>query len=263
MTGNSVEGRHPFVFVGLMIILVASLLLLAGGITSGLRLPEIALYLMSNGTLAAVAAVMLSRMGWWKAIGFRPVRRLWHFLLFLVPSAPVVLNFLGFVPASFENLSLFLALAILVGFVEEAFFRGLMLRPLALLGRWRAAIATSLIFGLMHGQHMLRGTDPEAVLMQMGFETSIGFTYAALVLRTGTIWPLIIIHFLTDFGGFAASGEIRSTIDVTLGPIGVLIYCVVFVGYGALLLWKRSGLEYYSIDSPNGENTGIAAAASM
>jgi hypothetical protein len=64
---------------------------------------------------------------------------------------------------------------------------------------------------------------------------------------------LMIIHCLTDFAGFAASGEIRSTVDVTVGPIGVAIYVVVFIGYGVALLWSpRSHLNYLEgrSDSP-------------
>ena len=251
--GNSLGDtsvRHPYSFVALLTVFIAAVYVLAGAVTDGMRLPEISLYFISNGILALAALILLARHGWWQPLGFVLDRRKRDFLFFILPLAPAVLNSLGGVHvASAADAALFLMLGLLIAFVEESFFRGFMLRPLALKGPWRAAIATSLIFGLMHSQHLLRGTDALTVLAQMGFAVSIGFTFSALVLRTGMIWPVMIIHFLTDFVGFMAAGDIALEAYGPPSLVTIVIFVLVFAGYG---VWLLSGgrLKYYRSGGP-------------
>jgi uncharacterized protein len=243
----SFSERQPYFYALILVAVVFSVLVLAGFVTTGLNLHEIGLYLMANICLSVIAAVLLTRGHWWKEIGFRSASSNRDFWLFALPVIPIGLNASGgFHASSAVDVLLFFALAALVGFVEESFFRGLMLRPLALRGRWRAAVITSLVFGLVHSQHLLRGTDPEAVLTQIVFAVSVGFAYAALVLRTGMIWPLMILHCLTDFAAFTAAGGLTISGGIAQEIITSIIYFVVLVGYGIWLLWYPSRLRYAS-----------------
>jgi membrane protease YdiL (CAAX protease family) len=56
----------------------------------------------------------------------------------------------GLQPTDLGRASSFLALALAVGFVEEVYFRGLMLRPLLARGTWRAVMVSTVLFGAMH-----------------------------------------------------------------------------------------------------------------
>ena len=81
---------------------------------------------------------------------------------------------------------------------EEGMWRGVMLGLLRPTGVWRAVLISSLLFGLGHlGNTALRGISFLIVLQAFGAAIQ-GIGFAALRLRTNTIWPLIIIHGLHD-----------------------------------------------------------------
>jgi hypothetical protein len=41
---------------------------------------------------------------------------------------------------------------------------------------------------------VLTGSNPTYVSLQIGYAFAIGFAFAALVLRTRLIWPLMLVH---------------------------------------------------------------------
>ena len=122
---------------------------------------------------------------------------------FTVPCLPIILNiaFAGIGYPGIGTLLLFLALALFVGFVEETYFRGMMLRALLKRGPWQAVIISSLFFGILHLLNVAAGANLAATLLQVVYAVAFGLMYAALALRTQTILPLIVIHGLTDFFG--------------------------------------------------------------
>jgi uncharacterized protein len=233
--------RHPYFFTLLLIAVIVAVYVLNTVINFAFNLPKLVLYLSSNIILAAIAIVLLTRMGWWQKVGFKLPYKWRHLWFFIVPLILAVENSLAGINATaIADILLFFCLALLVGFTEEVLIRGLMLRSLASLGVWRAVIITSLIFGLLHSLNIVAGNDPQAVLMQMAYATAIGFTFAALQVRTGIIWPLILVHFLTDFSAFLAlNGVTQGSRTSSPGLLIVAIYLIVFVGYGIWLLSKK------------------------
>jgi membrane protease YdiL (CAAX protease family) len=135
------------------------------------------------------------------------------------------------------RLLLFLALALLVGFVEETYFRGMILRALLRRGPWQAVIISSLFFGILHLLNGAAGANLAATLLQVVYAVAIGLMYAALALRTQTILPLIVTHGLTDFFGYIAftSTVVTTSLStpvflVTAGEI------IVYTAYSILLM---------------------------
>ena len=64
----------------------------------------------------------------------------------------------------------------------------------------------------------------------------MGFGFAAVTVRAGVIWPLIIIHGLTNAAGFVTAGGTIST-GVTSADVMVsAIYIVGFTIYGVIVL---------------------------
>ncbi|TFC86407.1 CPBP family intramembrane metalloprotease [Cryobacterium sp. TmT2-59] len=136
----------------------------------------------------------------------------------------------------FEEVVFFALLACLVGFVEEVFFRGLILQAFAPSGFWRAAVVSSVVFGATHSLNLLFGADPLATMLQMVYAMALGFGFAAVTLRTGVIWPLIVIHALIDFAGFVTA---EATVMTRVSPIDVVIYggyVAVFTTYGIVMM---------------------------
>jgi len=84
------------------------------------------------------------------------------------------------------------------GVFEELWFRGL---TLSALGDWspmRATMTVSALFGLSHLANIAYGADPAVTAAQVVGAFTFGVGYAALRLRTIALWPLMILHALTD-----------------------------------------------------------------
>ncbi len=88
----------------------------------------------------------------------------------------------------------------MVGFSEEVMFRGIIFRALEERMRiWPAIILTSILFGSVHlGNVFITGDLFHAALQSTAAAMS-GFIFMAILIRTGSIWPAIIYHFLWDY----------------------------------------------------------------
>ena len=229
--------RHPYWFVTILEIVVVFAYLLAGTVAQLAHLSDLWLYGLAQVGLALIAAVLLTIMGWWRKVGYRPAYAQRDLLYFLVPFLPIVFNLIpGVEFVSLGQVSAVFAVTLLVGFVEESFFRGLMLQPLRAFGLWRAAIVTTLLFGLTHGMNLLAGESAVDAAQQLFYASAIGFAFAALALKFGIIWPLVLAHFLIDFAsmvqrpGFTFSPGWSLTI--TMGTT------LVFFVYGLFIMLR-------------------------
>ncbi len=205
--------RRPILFSVVLLLVILVIYFLAGAITFQLKLPPVTISIIGDTALALIAILLLSRLHWWQEAGFRLPLKPHSLWFFLIPCLPVGFNaFSGIGYPGMARLLLFLALALVVGFVEEAFFRGMILRALVVRGPWQAVLISSFFFGIAHLFNLAAGANLGATLLQVGYALAIGLMYAALALRTRTILPLIILHGLTDFFGFLA---LNSTVVTT------------------------------------------------
>ena len=230
--------RHPHGATALLFVTAIIIFLVSGTVVTLMELPPASLLIIAFTLLGITCVSLLTKNRWWHEVGFRPPykrRMLW---LFWLPFVPVVGNLLdGFSVTDPKQIMLFFVLALLSGFVEETFFRGLMLRTLLPTGIWRAALISAALFGGMHILNVLSISSPAFALLQVGYAVAIGFGYAALAICTGTIWPLILAHFLTNFAGFMAAGGAGSTGPVAMREmIFAAVYIVLFSSYGVYLL---------------------------
>ncbi|MBX0330939.1 CPBP family intramembrane metalloprotease [Oscillochloris sp. ZM17-4] len=187
-------------------------------------------------TLTAITMGLVAGLGWWRESGFnRPAA--WRSLgLLWLPAAmifalPFALGFRG------DELGVAGALAagyLLVGLREETLWRGVTLYALRRLGPMRAAMICGLLFGLSHLANLSFRASPAIVLAQVVGAATGGFGYAALRLRTNTIWPLIILH---AFGDFSLHFGRLPVIPVEVAR-DVVLLC-----YGISLLWGWRGAD--------------------
>lgn len=106
-----------------------------------------------------------------------------------------------------------------IGIREEVLFRGLVANALALRygrsakGIWAAAVLSGVMFGALHMLNLNAGVRPINALIQSIGASGIGIIFAAIYLRGGNIWVLILIHSLIDAASLFESTFIVSTLS--------------------------------------------------
>jgi len=242
MTVKKLHVSHPYLSV--VLILFAMMVPIAGGGVIGRLLgwSDLATYATGLGLAAIMASIIVTWLRWWSKIGFRRFKQyllLWIFVVAIFGD--VVNNWEGQIALTAAGIiGLSLLVTVLGAFCEEVFFRGLMLRILEPKGIWLAAIVTSILFGLAHLANVAAGMSLEVVLWQLCYASAYGLAYAAFALRTGTIWPIILTHFLNNFSILLVSGWETQIQEVSAADQWLnIIYTVGFAGYGILLLKKH------------------------
>lgn len=240
MHAQKFNERHPYLFVIILEIIILAVAAIVGTITKKMGLPDYMLYGGTMLVLAAITALILWKMKWWETIGFRRLNKK-HIYLLVIPALPMIGNMLG----SYKQIEIgfyiyYLLLNLLVGFVEEGIYRGLMLRVLLKKGVWKAVIITSMLFSLSHIMNALAGWNWLHVLLQLGYAFAFGFGWAAFALRTGAIWPLMLVHFLGNFFSFIKAEDLIKSLQSSEPGLSGIIYgiilIVVFIIYGVVVI---------------------------
>ena len=204
-------------------------------VTSGLGWPFV---------VAAVFILVVVLWQRWRDVGLcKPVsgRSLilaWLPMIYIVGGLGFALA-LGLPPAS---VWLWILLnTFLVGFSEELMFRGALLQAFRrTVSIWPAVLLTSLLFGAVHSLNVFMTGDLRSALFQSTAALLSGIFFIALRLRTGSLWPCIIVHGLWDFATFTL---LVSTDAESLGgsgaPTGLMMFVpILFVLPNALYgLW--------------------------
>lgn len=232
--------RYPLLTAFLIWMTLLLALILAVVIRITLHLPVYRYQVIADVTMLVISAGLLSSLGWWKRIGFWNPGSLKDIPLYI----PLILLLVFIYSIKSTNLTEYtyislMGLAILVGFTEELFFRGLLLESLLPMGILRAVLLSSVLFGLPHLLKVTSGIwDPYFAIAATLFATGIGICFAALRIRTGTIWPLIGIHILIDYNAF-----IRGGLEIQTGSIGTILWDLAIGGilaiYGLYLVRKE------------------------
>lgn len=126
--------------------------------------------------------------------------------------------------------------ALLPGLIEELVFRGWVLGALQPFGERRALLLSALLFGLLHGN-----------LTQLPFALLLGLVFGFITLRTGRLWPCMVIHglnnamsVLLDYASVHLGLSENQTILLQMGTFAVLT--VVGTVAGLILRHRREGL---------------------
>ncbi len=119
----------------------------------------------------------------------------------------------------------------LVALNEELFYRGVMLPLLRPLGLRPAVTWSAVAFGASHLVNLVSGAYPPFVAMQVAATTAGGVALAALRIRSGSLWPALLVHAALDWMAVATL-----TGPATSSPI---LLPVLFGWLAAnLLLWR-------------------------
>jgi membrane protease YdiL (CAAX protease family) len=225
------------------------------GVAMGL-LPEsegqetVALMLARLATTLAVVA-LLWRLGWLRAAGVARVgtRQVWLVTLGATVYEILVAlwAFFGSLRldgvASFDALAL-PAAALTAGIVEEVVFRGAILYAFVRVwgntrrGLFQSALLSALLFGGLHAVNALFGKALPLALLQILNATLSAVLYAALVLKGGSVWPIVFWHAALNAVvnlQVAATPGFEETIP---GNVMIVLFDLPLLAYGLLLLWR-------------------------
>ena len=221
-----------------LLTLVVWLVITEGGgiISAGghmTQLPTLISTRLAIGVAAAAAFIVLaiSVLHWWRVVGFvRPSET----GLLRLPSL-VVLAFLAITIAERQlfqpGTGLVVLNTLLVGVSEELMFRGVLLFGARVrFGTNRAVFVTAAIFGAVHTLNALVTGNLPAAVIQALIASFFGVWAGALRVRTESLLPLIVIHWMWD--GL-----------LVLGGAGVAI--VALVCAPALLFWGLRIMREY------------------
>ncbi len=155
---------------------------------------------------AAFALLVVFWRGWGREVGLkapesgRSVLLAWLPMIYIVAGFGVA-TFLGLPPAT---IMLWIALnTFLVGLSEELIFRGILLQGFRnTLSIWPAVLVTSVLFGAVHSLNVFVTGELFTSVVQSVAAFLSGLFFIALRLRTGSLWPPIIVHALWDFATF-------------------------------------------------------------
>ena len=246
MKHSSFANRYPFWFVIALEVAVVLAYLLSGTVAHFMMLSNLTMMLTANLGLSIFAAILLSMLGWWVAVGFAaPKKRndLWYYVIpFLptVPFFPAIVRQIAKLEFAIQPLVLeVLMLTLLVAFAEEVIFRGLMLNALKARGAWTAVIVSSMLFGLSHSLNLLSGQHLAETATQVVFALTTGFMFASLVLRKGLLWPLVVAHFLIDFLPMSLVGNLSYPVPPSWNSILLVGISAVFLLYGLFVMLER------------------------
>ncbi|GAP22619.1 CPBP family intramembrane glutamic endopeptidase [Leptolinea tardivitalis] len=211
--------RFPLIFCLVVMSIATALteLPLEGLFTPALGLQK-ASYLsgaLQQGIVSLLLFVFIAQLGLLTEGGFtRPskwkaVWLIWPLLIYSVLNGSEMIG--GPLKSNLTDgslIALYVLLYISVGTIEEFLFRGLLLP--VMLRKWGstrkgiflAVIISSAVFGLVHIINLLAGRrDLLTTGTQILYGTFFGVFFAALMLRTNSIWPAVFGHFLFDLCG--------------------------------------------------------------
>ena len=178
--------------------------------------------------LLAVVAVFR-----WRDVGFNPprphsLRLLWFPALYVLVF--VALIAVGGLPSA-NTVLIILANTVFAGVSEELACRGVLYSGLRRFGVWPAILGSTLLFGAVHvlngfstGDFLASGVQAVAAFMT-------GIAFMAIRVRTGSLYPGMVLHAAWDFALLTAAVGLLQKLGETgpqpsLSSVG-LVYAVV------------------------------------
>ncbi len=241
--------RNPYTFA----LILLGIFILGGAVAGLLQVVYQASVLIqvavADLVLAAIGVLLLYRLGWFREAGYTCLIRVRHLPLLVLPLIVALLSFSEGIsvtaPLSIIGFALF---ALVIGFAEETFFRGLMLTGLLPTGVFRAVLVSSFLFAAPHVLNVFAGLwDPTFALADTVAAFGIGVTFAALRIRTGSIWPSIGLHALTDFSALLALGTIEVSAQSPSSIAGTTAIGIILTVYGFFILSRNHSEKIHAM----------------
>ncbi|MFJ7648276.1 type II CAAX prenyl endopeptidase Rce1 family protein [Lysinibacillus sp. NPDC097279] len=149
----------------------------------------------------------------------------------LIVLCVILIGTKGLSFASFSDLLLmFLMQMLIVAFIEETIFRGILLRMLLPKGTFVAVWISSILFGITHALQLIGGQSIEDTIIQIIYALLVGLVLSLLIIDGQSIILTILFHGLNNFFNFMGNAESSM----------LTAYIIIFVLFVYMLvLWRR------------------------
>ncbi len=128
----------------------------------------------------------------------------------------------------------------LPSFFEEMAFRGILLTVfLSKYSERKAIIFSAFGFGLFHLPGLIMGQDPVWTLCQVAWAFIIGLFYGYVFVKTRSLLPSIIIHYLSNVFISLLSGYMQSKASIEIQALYGVILSIGVVPTTLMILWTR------------------------
>lgn len=150
--------------------------------------------------------------------------------VFVYPLTIIILGFILSLYKGLNIMSMSFGLVVIntffVGISEEMMFRGVLLTSLAHRSTfWRAAILMSVLFGAVHVLNVVITGELLNAILQAVMATLSGFLFLAIRLKTNSILPAMLIHWLWDLMVFCNTSSLVGNVpnNQVISTVGMLI----------------------------------------
>lgn len=216
-TNESFSTKHPVWAVVIIELLLLLAVFAAGTYATLKELSSNSPVLISFIPIALVLIIYFTLRQKWGTLGFRSLgsipRANWVYYAPLVVIL-VTICFKGFRPVSLSEILFYLGFTLLVAFVEESLYRGLILHTLLGKGSKTAVITSSLLFSVTHILNALSGKSAADTMLQIVYALLIGAVLALLMVKNRNIIPLILFHFLHNLIQFVGNDNTSTYLAV-------------------------------------------------
>lgn len=206
---------------------------------SGAPEPVAALMLAAGAALSAIIGLIVMRVSppSLREYGFRAARNARSALWFIPAAVTVAIILVSQgVQVDTPTLLAYGVLVVAVAINEETWFRGIVFAVLRARSTSAAIIGSSILFGVLHLANVAGGEDIGAALLQVAFAALFGVVAAQLIVRTGSLLPVILWHAAWNFVSFIGGNATGVGAMVGLG-----VACLVMLGYSLVLRRRPTG----------------------
>ncbi|MNO19778.1 CAAX amino terminal protease self- immunity [compost metagenome] len=222
---SSFSQKHPVWTVVIIEVLLLLAVSAAGTYATIKELSYTAPVLLSFIPIALVLILYFTVKNKWSDLGFRSLNTLssgnWIYYVPLVVIL-ITISFKGFREISTSEVVYFIFFTLLVAFVEESIYRGLIFKTLLTKGATTAVITSSILFSITHLLNALSSTDMKQIVLQLVYALLIGFVLSLLMLKNNNIVPLILFHFIHNLIQFVGNDNTNEYMGIDLFILLVL-----------------------------------------
>lgn len=180
-------------------------------------------------------------LGWTRKSGLTGSVRNIHVLLVPLVVAYVPVLLYGTIQIAWGPLVFYILALVATGVSEEGFARGIAIPALLRYGKWNAVLLAAAIFSAGHITNAFF-EDFSALQWIDKFGATFGFAilYGAVFLKTGNLWPLIVLHTIHDIS-YITSGTAG---PYTVEPIDTGLHMALSAIYAAYGLYVMTTVDF-------------------